>query len=141
MNATKPTPYGIPRLVQDLRDTANGVRNASNSLRVAKDLGCVTNDDRYVLDGMIAGRVNLAHRLALLQLAQKIEDEHTEGAPTTRRYVKITNAGVSSLNPMEDAVSLLREAFKTALTTDVFEVQFLDLTDDEYKAYPACRGW
>jgi hypothetical protein len=49
--------------------------------------------------------------------------------------------GVSSVQTIDLAIEELREAFKHALTTDVLEVRFVDLTEAEYEALPEFQGY
>jgi len=56
------------------------------------------------------------------------------------RYVKLTQMGVSSVLPLDLAIEELREAFQYALTTDVLEVRFMDMTEAEYAALPEFNG-
>ncbi|MFA4986792.1 MAG: hypothetical protein WC712_09430 [Candidatus Brocadiia bacterium] len=58
-----------------------------------------------------------------------------------KRYVKLTQLRVSSIQPLDDAIEEIREAFKNAFTTDVIEIRFLDLSDDEYAALPEFSGY
>lgn len=57
-----------------------------------------------------------------------------------KRYVKLTSMGVSSIQPFDAAIEELRDAFKYALTTDVMELRFLDMTEAEYQALPEFKG-
>ena len=58
-----------------------------------------------------------------------------------KRYVKLTQMGVSSVQTLDLAIEELREAFKYALTTDVLEVRFMDMTEAEYEALPEFKGY
>jgi hypothetical protein len=58
-----------------------------------------------------------------------------------KRYVKLTHMGVSSVQPLDPAIEELREAFKCAMTTDVLEVQFVEMTEAEYMALPEFPGY
>jgi hypothetical protein len=59
-----------------------------------------------------------------------------------KRYVKLTQMGVSSVQTLDLAIEEIREAYQCAMSTDVLEVAFLDLTEAEYNALPEfiCRG-
>jgi hypothetical protein len=57
-----------------------------------------------------------------------------------KRYVKLTQMGVSSVQTLDLAIEEIREAFQHALTTDVMEVRFMDLTEAEYEALPEFQG-
>jgi hypothetical protein len=48
--------------------------------------------------------------------------------------------GVSSVQSLDLAIEELREAFQYALTTDVLEVRFMDMTEAEYEALPEFKG-
>ena len=58
-----------------------------------------------------------------------------------KRYVRLTQMGVSSVQPLEHAILEIREAHEHALTSDVLEVRFMDLTDAEYEALPEFQGY
>jgi hypothetical protein len=58
-----------------------------------------------------------------------------------KRYVKLTQMGVSSVQTLDLAIEELREAFANALTTDVLEVRFMDMTEAEYEALPEFKGY
>jgi hypothetical protein len=58
-----------------------------------------------------------------------------------KRYVKLTQKGVSSVQTLDRAIEEIREAFQYALTTDVLEVRFMDLTEAEYEALPEFQGY
>ena len=58
-----------------------------------------------------------------------------------RRYVKLTQMGVSSVQSLDLAIEELREAFQYALPTDVLEVRFMDMTEAEYEALPEFKGY
>jgi hypothetical protein len=58
-----------------------------------------------------------------------------------KRYMKLTQMGVSSVQTLDLAIEEIREAFKYALTTDVLEVRFMDLTEAEYEALPEFQGY
>jgi hypothetical protein len=49
--------------------------------------------------------------------------------------------GVSSVQTLDLAIEEIREAYKYALTTDVLEVRFMDMTDAEYEALPEFKGY
>ena len=57
-----------------------------------------------------------------------------------KRYVKLTQMGVTSVQPLEVAMLEIREAFIYALPTDVTTLQFMDLTDEEYAALSEFEG-
>ena len=58
-----------------------------------------------------------------------------------KRYVKLTQMGVSTVQPLDLAIEEIREAFQHALTTDVLEIRFVDMTDAEYEALPEFQGY
>jgi len=58
-----------------------------------------------------------------------------------KRYVKLTQMGVSSVQTLDLAIEEIREAFQDALTTDVLEVRFMDMTEAEYEALPEFQGY
>jgi len=58
-----------------------------------------------------------------------------------KRYVKLTQMGVSCVQTLDLAIEGIREAFEHGLTTDVLEVRFMDMTDAEYEALPEFQGW
>ena len=58
-----------------------------------------------------------------------------------KRYVKLTQVGVSSVSTLDQAIEEIKEAYKNALPTDVTEIRFMDLTDAEYEALPEFQGW
>jgi len=58
-----------------------------------------------------------------------------------KRYVKLTQMRISSVQPLDAAILEIREAFEHAMTTDVLEIGFMDLTDAEYEALPEFQGY
>lgn len=58
-----------------------------------------------------------------------------------KRYVKLTQMGVSSIQTLDRAVEEIHEAFKYALPTDIMEIRFVDMTETEYEALPEFKGY
>lgn len=58
-----------------------------------------------------------------------------------KRYVKISQMGVSSIVPLEMAIEEIREAYENALASDTLEMRFVDLTEDEYEKLPEFQGY
>lgn len=58
-----------------------------------------------------------------------------------KRYVKLSQMGVCTIQPLDLAIEEIREAFNHALTTDTLEISFVEMTESEYKLLPEFQGY
>jgi hypothetical protein len=57
------------------------------------------------------------------------------------RYVKISHMGVSSVAPLDDVLSELREMYVTALPTDLIEVSFVEMSEEDFEKLHEFQGY
>ena len=84
-NEVKLAIYNRHRIAWELERTAMGDGFYGNALRVAKDVPGVTDQDRSLLDRYATGKAEgLAERLALCELAMRIDQTKEEALAMTR---------------------------------------------------------